>query len=84
MPFFILLLMVLVSTPCSSQTLNESPDQVWEVGDRRWTVEEERDDPRTVPKRQELHCLHREDLSKKGPQICRLLDPAAAANHVET
>jgi len=34
--------MVLISTPCFSQTLNESPDQVWEVGDRRWTVEEER------------------------------------------
>ena len=39
--FFILSLMILVPTPCPSQTLNESPDQVWEVGDRRWTVEEE-------------------------------------------
>jgi hypothetical protein len=42
MPFFVLLLMILVSTPCLSQTLDESPDQVWEVGDRRWSVEEER------------------------------------------
>ena len=41
MPFFVLFLMILISTPCFSQTLNESPDQVWEVGDRRWTVEEE-------------------------------------------
>jgi len=41
MSFFVLLLMILISTPCFSQTLNESPDQVWEVGDRRWTVEEE-------------------------------------------
>ena len=41
MPFFVLSVMILVSTPCFSQTLNESPDQVWEVGDRRWTVEEE-------------------------------------------
>jgi hypothetical protein len=42
MPFLVLLLVILVSAPCSSQTLNESTDQVWEVGDRRWTVEEER------------------------------------------
>ena len=41
MPFFVLFLTLLISTPCFSQTLNESPDQVWEVGDRRWTVEEE-------------------------------------------
>jgi hypothetical protein len=41
MPFFILSLILLISTPCFSQTLNESPDQVWEVGDRRWTIEEE-------------------------------------------
>jgi len=34
-------LMILFSTPCFSQTLSESPEQVWEVGDRRWTVEEE-------------------------------------------
>jgi hypothetical protein len=41
MPFFVLILIILIFTPCFSQTLNESPDQVWEVGDRRWTVEEE-------------------------------------------
>src|SRR4030043_2489082 len=41
MPFVVLLLILLVSTPCSSQALNESPGQVWQVGDRRWTVEEE-------------------------------------------
>ncbi len=41
MPLLILFLVILCSTPCFSQTLNESPDQVWEVGDRRWTVEEE-------------------------------------------
>jgi hypothetical protein len=42
MPFFVLFLTLLISTPCFSQAFNESPDQVWEVGDRRWTVEEER------------------------------------------
>jgi hypothetical protein len=42
MPFVVLLLILLVSTPCSSQGLNESPDQIWQVGERRWTVEEER------------------------------------------
>src|SRR4030043_1992817 len=41
MPFLVLLLILLVSTPCFSQTRNESSDQVWQVGDRRWTVEEE-------------------------------------------
>ncbi len=41
MRLLIFLLVILCSTPCFSQTLNESPDQVWEVGDRRWTVEEE-------------------------------------------
>ena len=42
--------MVLVSTPCFGQAPEgslrefpkESEDQVWKVGDRRWTVEEER------------------------------------------
>ncbi len=77
MPFFVLLLILLVSTPCFGQSRNgrhvprnprladgieghdidqnflsgkprplgeelQSPDPVWEVGDRRWTVEEER------------------------------------------
>jgi hypothetical protein len=41
MSFLVLFLMILISTPCFSQTINESPDQVWEVGNRRWTVEEE-------------------------------------------
>jgi hypothetical protein len=41
MPFFVLFLILLISTPCFSQTLDESPDQIWQVGDRRWTVEEE-------------------------------------------
>jgi len=41
MPLLILFLVILSSTPCFSQMLNESPDQVWEVSDRRWTVEEE-------------------------------------------
>jgi hypothetical protein len=41
MPFLVLFLMILISTPCFGQILNESPDQVWEVGDRRWTLEEE-------------------------------------------
>jgi hypothetical protein len=42
MPFLILFLILLISTPTFSQTPIESPDQLWEVGDRRWTVEEER------------------------------------------
>ena len=41
MPFFVLFLIILISTPSLGQSLNESHDQVWEVGDRRWTVEEE-------------------------------------------
>jgi hypothetical protein len=41
MPFLVLLLILFVSTPCFGQSLNESPDQIWQVGDRRWTVEEE-------------------------------------------
>ena len=35
-------LILLISTPSFCQTLNESTDQIWEVGDRRWTIEEER------------------------------------------
>jgi len=42
MPFLVLSLILLISTPCFGQTLNESSDQIWEVGDRRWTIEEER------------------------------------------
>jgi hypothetical protein len=41
MPFLILLFLIFFSTPSFSQPLKESPLQVWKVGDRRWTVEEE-------------------------------------------
>jgi len=41
MPFFVLLLTLFISTPCFSQIPIESPDQIWQVGDRRWTIEEE-------------------------------------------
>jgi hypothetical protein len=41
MPFFILLL-IFFPTLSFGQTIAESPQQVWTVGDRRWTVEEER------------------------------------------
>jgi hypothetical protein len=41
MPFFILFLLVLSSTPSFCQTIQDSPLQVWSVGNRRWTIEEE-------------------------------------------
>src|SRR4030042_1117252 len=41
MPFLILLLFIFLSTPSFGQTTPESPQQVWTVGDRRWSVEEE-------------------------------------------
>ena len=41
MPFFILFLSILFSTPSFSQTATESSLQLWKVGDRRWTLEEE-------------------------------------------
>jgi hypothetical protein len=41
MPFLILLLLIFFSSPCLSQPIKESPLQVWKVGDRRWTVEDE-------------------------------------------
>ncbi len=41
MIFFILFFLVLFSTPSFGQTTVESPLQVWSVGNRRWTVEEE-------------------------------------------
>jgi hypothetical protein len=41
MPFLILLFLIFFSTPSFSQPLKESPLQVWKVGDRRWTGEEE-------------------------------------------
>ena len=41
--FFVLSVsvMILTSAPCFSQPLNGSSDQIWEVGGRRWTAEEE-------------------------------------------
>jgi hypothetical protein len=57
MLLFLVFLILLISTPSFSQSLNgqhvardshpeavelQTRDQVWEVGDRRWTVEEER------------------------------------------
>ncbi len=42
MPLFILILIFFIPTISFSQTFNESSDQIWEVGDRRWTIEEER------------------------------------------
>jgi hypothetical protein len=41
MPIFLLFLLFFISVPCFGQTAHESADQLWEVGDRRWTVEEE-------------------------------------------
>src|SRR3972149_6191896 len=42
MPFLILFLFIVFSAPSFSQALSESPLQVWKVGERRWTSEEER------------------------------------------
>jgi hypothetical protein len=41
MGLVVILLIVLFSTPCLGETLRESALQVWSVGDRRWTIEEE-------------------------------------------
>jgi len=41
MIIFILFLFISLSTPSSGETVKESPSQVWQVGDRQWTVEEE-------------------------------------------
>ncbi len=43
MPFLIFFLIVLLSSPSIGQPLKEPEpsDQIWEVGDRRWTAEEE-------------------------------------------
>jgi hypothetical protein len=38
----ILFLILLVAFPAFSETITESPHQVWKVGERRWSVEEER------------------------------------------
>jgi len=41
MRFLIALLILFFSIPSFAATVKESPFQVWKVGDRRWTVEEE-------------------------------------------
>lgn len=41
MPFLYVLLFIFFATPSFSQTIKESPLQIWNVGERRWTVEEE-------------------------------------------
>ena len=41
MIIFILFILLLFSTPSLGETIKESPHQVWQVGDRRWTIEEE-------------------------------------------
>jgi len=35
------IVIILIASPCLSQALSESSDQVWRVGDQRWTVQEE-------------------------------------------
>lgn len=42
MRYGILLLLIFVSAPSFGQSANLSVDQIWEVGDQRWTAEEER------------------------------------------
>ena len=41
MVLFVLLFLILSPASAFGETLQESPSQVWTVGDRRWTVEEE-------------------------------------------
>ena len=41
MIFFIIFLLLSFSVPSFGQTIHESPSQVWQVGERRWTVDEE-------------------------------------------
>jgi hypothetical protein len=41
MIFFITFLLLFISVPSFGETVHESPSQVWQVGDRRWTVDEE-------------------------------------------
>jgi len=41
MHFFIVFILILFSIPSFGETIHESPHQVWRVGDRRWTMEEE-------------------------------------------
>jgi len=41
LPILVLWLFILSATPSFSQPVKESSFQIWKVGDRRWTVEEE-------------------------------------------
>ena len=41
MRFWIPLLILCFSIPSFAETMKESPSQIWTVGDRRWTVEDE-------------------------------------------
>jgi hypothetical protein len=41
MLLIVFFLVFLATAPCYSQMPEESPDQVWQVGGRRWTLEEE-------------------------------------------
>jgi hypothetical protein len=41
MPFLIFFLLLSFSMPSFGETVKESSSQVWQVGDRRWTIEEE-------------------------------------------
>ena len=41
MAIFVLFILFLFSSPSLGENIKESPHQVWKVGDRRWTVEEE-------------------------------------------
>jgi hypothetical protein len=41
MAFFILFFLIFIATPSFGQPMKESPSQVWQVGNRQWTVEEE-------------------------------------------
>jgi hypothetical protein len=48
MIIFILLILLFFSTPSLGEPIKESPHQVWKVGDRRWTIEEEENYARWV------------------------------------
>lgn len=41
MPILLALFLILCPLPSFSQTIKESPLQIWKVGDRRWTVQDE-------------------------------------------
>jgi hypothetical protein len=48
MIIFILLILLLFSTPSLGETIKESALQIWKVGDHRWTIEEEENYARWV------------------------------------